>query len=520
MLEMARRRHRSLWSVMVELEGQPGLLRLSRETRDRLSRLRRDLRSAMTAAHARPGGEVLYEHLTRSGRLRELVADADRGDEAALRNVARFFELVRRQSAVVADDRLEFLVPHLRTLADAGDDTSGSDADAPDDAIAVLTVHKAKGLEFPVVFLVGLVDGRFPLRGRTDALSSPDLAAASGPARIEALLAEERRLCYVAMTRARDELHLSWSRTSAGGRSRRPSPFVAEALDLVSPPSVDEGGHGSDALVARIAAGLERPAEVPSPVVSPTVPDRSGPLALSFSQIDDYLSCPLKYRLRHQVRVPTPPHHALVLGNALHQAAAAFHTAQMRGRILTEAEVLDVFDSHWSSEGFLSREHEEARYAAGRAALSRFRASQLEPEASVPEAVERPFSVRIDADVVRGRYDRVDRTPDGAVITDYKSSDVRDQRKADEKARASLQLQVYALAHEAETGELPAEVRLHFLESGVVGTARPDPARLERARSRISQAAAGIKAGEFGARPEYLACTYCPYREVCPSSAA
>ncbi|MEO7118629.1 MAG: PD-(D/E)XK nuclease family protein, partial [Candidatus Limnocylindrales bacterium] len=248
--------------------------------------------------------------------------------------------------------------------------------------------------------------------------------------------------------------------------------------------------------------------------------ERTGPLTLSFSQIDDYLSCPLKYRLRHEVRVPTPPHHALILGNAMHQAAAAFHNAAIRGRSMSPDGLLEVFDAHWSTEGFLSRHHEEARYAAGRDALLRFHAAQSAESVTPPVAVERAFAVTLEGDVVRGRYDRVDETAGGVVITDYKSSDVRDPRKAAQKARDSLQLQVYALAHEAETGALPAAVQLHFLESGVVGRAVPDGTRLEKARARIRQAGRGIRAGAFEARPDHVACGYCPFREICPSSAA
>ena len=147
---------------------------------------------------------------------------------------------------------------------------------------------------------------------------------------------------------------------------------------------------------------------------------------------------------------------------------------------MDEAELLEVFATHWSSDGFFSREHEEARYASGEAALRRFLADQLRDGASLPVAVERPFSVRLGRDTVRGRYDRLDETPAGTVITDYKSSDVRDPKKAAEKARDSLQLQLYALAYQAETGDLPAAVELHFLESGLTGRVIPDPARLEK----------------------------------------
>ena len=122
--------------------------------------------------------------------------------------------------------RLPSVLPHLRAILDAGEETDGDDADLHREAVSVLTVHKAKGLEFRVVFVLGLVEGRFPMRGRPDRLSLPPvLRGAVVPE--EAPWAEERRLCFVAMTRARDELILSHSTESAGGRRvdhRRSSP--------------------------------------------------------------------------------------------------------------------------------------------------------------------------------------------------------------------------------------------------------------------------------------------------------
>jgi DNA helicase-2/ATP-dependent DNA helicase PcrA len=108
---------------------------------------------------------------------------------------------------------------------------------------------------------------------------------------------------------------------------------------------------------------------------------------------------------------------------------------------------------------------------------------------------------------------------DRVTITDYKSSDVRDPVKARQRARDSLQLQIYAIAYEAMTGRLPDAVQLYFLDSGLVGRAPVDAGRLDRARERISTAAAGIRARDYTPRPETMGCTYCPYREICPSSA-
>jgi DNA helicase-2/ATP-dependent DNA helicase PcrA len=105
-------------------------------------------------------------------------------------------------------------------------------------------------------------------------------------------------------------------------------------------------------------------------------------------------------------------------------------------------------------------------------------------------------------------------------ITDYKSSDVRDPVKARQRARDSLQLQIYAMGYEAMTGRLPDAVALHFLESGLVGEVAVDPKRLAKARDKIAQAAAGMRARDYTPKPDYLACTYCAFRDICPASVA
>jgi DNA helicase-2/ATP-dependent DNA helicase PcrA len=507
-LDHARRRHRSPWQVMAELVDQPGILRLSEATRSAMRRLVTDLKAAIAASHEQPVATVLYGHLRSTGRYAALVAQAEAGDDGPLRRVAQLFELLRGQGTLLADARAAVVVPHLRSLLDAGADPAADDLDPDVDAVAVLTVHKAKGLEFPIVHLAGLAEGRFPARARRDRFAVPE---ALRPKLLveEAPWAEERRLAYVGMTRARDELILSYAAESGsgGGRRRRPSPFIAEALDRL-PPEV----------APRPSVATIEAAAVEAPPAAPVVAD--GPRALSYSQLDDFLSCPLRYHLRYRVGVPAPAHHALVVGSALHQAVAAWHGAALRGGTLDLAGMEAVYAAHWRSEGFLSRAHEEARYAAGLAALGRF----MDGGAAFPDrttiASEQAFSVRIGGHELRGRYDRVDRGPVGAVITDYKSGDVRDQKHADEKARDSLQLQAYALAWEAQSGDLPAAMELHFLESGFTGRVRPDATKLEKARRTLTTAAAGIAAGEKTPAPDRFTCGWCPFRDICPAAEA
>ena len=95
---------------------------------------------------------------------------------------------------------------------------------------------------------------------------------------------------------------------------------------------------------------------------------------------------------------------------------------------------------------------------------------------------------------------------------------MRDLPTANRRARESLQLSIYALAHEAEHGALPDEVALHFLESGMVGRSAPTEKRLEKAQEQFTQAAAGIRGRAFDATPSAMRCGYCPFREICPDA--
>jgi DNA helicase-2/ATP-dependent DNA helicase PcrA len=513
-LTNARRRRSSLAAALADAVADPERSPFSLRAIEVVQRLLGSLEAHRAMSTEKSSGELLYHFISGSGWLARLAHEARETGEERLANVGRFFEIVRRQGGLLRDDRLPFLVAQLDTLIETGDDPSTADVD-PDagDAVHVLTYHKAKGLEFGVVFLVGLVDDRFPGRERRDALELPD-ALVSGPAPDDDQhVAEERRLFYVGMTRAREELVLSSAQDYGGRISRGVSRFVAEALDL--PPATPVETI-RPALLEQLARHQASPTEPAAVRPKPRLGDR--PLTLSYGQINDYLDCPAKYRYGHVVRLPTPASHQMVYGRALHAAAQAYHRRQLAGGTMAVEELHAALDASWESVGFLTREHEEARRAAAHEAVDRFWHDQQRDPAR-PTAVERDFTVAFGQDRIRGRYDRVDRDVAGrVVITDYKSSDVRDLPTANRRARESLQLSIYALAHEAERDSLPDELALHFLESGIIGRATPTEKRLEKAQEKLSQAASGIRAGRFEATPSAMRCGYCPFREICPDA--
>jgi DNA helicase-2/ATP-dependent DNA helicase PcrA len=357
-----------------------------------------DLERATSEVPRRRTGEVLYGFLQWSGLLGRLAKESSAEAEAKVRNIARFFEVVKAYGDVAEHDRVPAFVAHLDLLREAGDDPAVAEADPDEDAVHVLTVHKAKGLEFPHVFLVGCAESKFPLQRRGDALGLPEeLVKEELTGGGNGHLLEERRLFYVAMTRARDELVLTSASDYGTSRARKVSRFVVEALDLPSPKPASRKATPLEAL-ARHA-----PAPEPPPPAEVPLPDDE-PLRLSYAR-STTADVPLKYRYVHVLRVPLLTHHGH-LRPAVLAVRLPSRRARLAGRPFSADDLVAAFRTAWVSEGFLSREHEEERRRAGEAMLRRFHAEEAEAPWS-PTAVEQAFAFDLERNRVQGRYDLV-----------------------------------------------------------------------------------------------------------------
>jgi DNA helicase-2/ATP-dependent DNA helicase PcrA len=466
------------------------------------------------AAH-RPTHEVLYEFLTRSGFLDGLVADGGPEATEQVQNLNKLFRIVQRIGPLLEADRVPSFIAHLDLLIEAGDDPSAAEIDDDENAVVLLTAHNAKGLEFPVVYLVQLAELRFPLRHRADLLEFPrELMKSHGDPSLDHYR-EERRLFYVAMTRSRDRLVLCHADDYGGKNTHTLSRFVVETLALSSPPREKKSLSAREA-IERFAPA----AEAPAPVLAPLEPDEI--LQLSNEQAQTFLTCPLQYYYRYGMQVPLAPDPTAMYGIAMHQAIREVARARMMGLPVREEDAIAALERAWRSEGFFSREHEERRLEAGRETLRQFIAREVR-NPRLPAAVEQTFRFKIGSNVITGRFDRVDEGPDGPILVDYKTSAIEDQDQAQRRARESLQteqLGLYALAY-AETRERPpVRVELHFIESGLVGSAAVKVSHLHDARQRIRLAAEGIRRAEFPSRPDPWVCRSCAYSRFCPDSAA
>ena len=503
----ADRKHRWLFDV---LRAVPEEVAITEEGAGAVARLVADLQRYMELAREHPTGEVLYQFLVDSG-LMTRYAKAPAELEQEVQNVSKFFTRVKDAARVLKYDNVREFVNHLDALIDAGDDPAVAEADSETPAVHVLTVHKSKGLEWPIVFMVDCMQNRFPSTRRSDPVEIPAELIKDTLPTGDFHEQEERRLFYVGMTRAKERLYLTSAEDLGGKRKWKVSQFVLEALDLPK-----DAARPFRAQAIEQLRRLAPPPEAVGLALAPIADDE--PLAISHRQVDDYETCPLKYQYIHILRIPLRQHHSVVYGSALHNAVEFYLRRRAAGNYTSLEDFLRAFDDAWRNEGFLTREHEDQRKRAGVAALTRFYHEE-EASGQKPTDVEREFGFNLGLNRVRGRFDRVDETPEGLVIVDYKSSDVTDQKKADQRARESLQLKIYALAQHEMTGRLPARVELRFLESGLTGRHTPTLGDLVTARDAIEAAARGIRLREFEATPDYQACRYCPYNQICPSTA-
>jgi DNA helicase-2/ATP-dependent DNA helicase PcrA len=320
---------------------------------------------------------------------------------------------------------------------------------------------------------------------------------------------EERRLFYVGMTRAKKQLYLTAARDYGGQRTRKLSRFVREALDL---PDLKERLIKTSPLEALKSfelgvKGYEQNSEL-------ITPDSELLLTLSHYQIDDYRTCPLKYKYIHILRVPILHHHTVIYGLAIHEAIKEYYRRKVSNRPMTEDDIIKAFEGAWRSEGFLTREHEEKRFEAGKEALRRF--FRDEAGKAPPTHIEKDFSFLLDKNLVKGRWDRVDIKDSEVVIIDYKTSEVYKEEDAHRKAKESLQLSIYALAYRERFGKIPERLELRFVESGLIGVTVKKEKDIAETAKIIREVAEGIRKRDFSARPTYIACDYCAYQGICP----
>ena len=240
-----------------------------------------------------------------------------------------------------------------------------------------------------------------------------------------------------------------------------------------------------------------------------------GGLRLSFSRVDTYRSCPLRFRFAYVDQLPATPGPQLSWGSSIHAALEAWWDQKLPQPPPVEHLLQALYD-HWDNEGFagMDRDEKVRWYRHAQEVLRRHHA-RFAADYTPAVATEQWFELDLGDDiVVVGSIDHVQRTPSGGLgIVDWKTNRKAKTRR---QVAGSLQLAIYTLAAAELWGTEPEWVALDFVVPGLrVTVDRPD-IDTGRAVAEIRDVAARIRSEAFEPTPSPL-CPWCDWRASCPA---
>lgn len=457
------------------------------------------------------------------------------------------------------DTSLDAFVDYLEALDQLGGSEARIDVLPEGDAVALMTVHGAKGLEFDVVVLAGLNRLDAGTTGSSSGVLPPDLRHdrdiyprreefvdrtqyLNGIKEVEKDLAEDeqRRLYYVAVTRSRKHLYLTWSKQHPA-RKRPTGKFALldelsglvqeQAIPLYPAPVEDpplgtffnkvatrvdpsdgfvqfasdwgaywKGKPAEHKAMAVLELGMARYESKRDDLLRDIDQIRNAILdssfspaprnVFSYSQINTWEQCPRRYLLQYVVGVPANPAHdyRTRLGSAFHDALHAQHIAREQGH---EVDFRALLQEALATSGGDYEAEPTTRAVTG------FLSS---PDSSAtPLFTEQEFFLRLrpgpNAPVIHGFIDRIQQTPDGEIeIVDYKTNR---QNKSRDEVLYDLQLPIYVLACREALGLEPRYATMAFVRHGNWVRIDVNDFDMGSVRQRIESTIAGINSGHF-----------------------
>ena len=494
---------------------------------------------AFDAAHPAPAALVEFHAAQRKNlwksTAREILAEVidwleirPRAGERDRKYVKRLAEFVKEWEAKSETRLLPEFIEYLEYFQQANGSINLDD-DAPGDAVQLMTVHGAKGLEFPHVFLLRVNTGCFPPNKRPMLFEFPEALMKEELPEGDFHIQEERRLFYVALTRAQDRLTVT---TLTEKKGRVPT-FIEDMMmdpavkrrDIrqlapkVSAADEAEGAKEEESRMELFPASGEPP-RIFSRIAAWAEtfhPAPFEPLTLNPSAVAGYRACPQQYLFERMWSLRGTPKATYTFGRVMHGTIRRVMTEFKKGHRLAFDDVQRIYEMEWSDVGFEDDYQKEEYKRDGLEQLRTFHATMLASEPVVLEQ-EKTFELALENNVmVNGRIDQINSLGGSArskdvEIVDYKTGKPRKPKEA----AKDLQLSVYALAVKEILELNPVRLVFHYLENNERQETTRDAKQLREAQAVVLETAADIRAGEFPTRPGF-ACRSCAFRPICPA---
>jgi len=320
-----------------------------------------------------------------------------------------------------------------------------------------------------------MVDLRFPTTERKEPIALPNALVKEILPDGDAHLEEERRLFYVAMTRAKVGLYFSWSSDYGGTRKKKPSRFLFE-LNLAETSSTDSQQSRSDKTSLFQNASL--------PLAEQKKAYYEIPKFYSYTQLQSYDKCPHQYFIDHVLKIPKPGKHFFSFGQSMHLSLQKFFTIVMQSQSLAQPDLfgqsksgrnlainltwetlLRLYEQSWIDDWYESKEQKQQYFKKGKEQLKDF---FYKHQKQWPKIIglEQSFKLRIGGHLIYGKIDRIDDWGEAGVqIVDYKTTEMKGKKEFKIEPEQKNQLLLYQLACEEVVKRKPANLQFYFLDN-------------------------------------------------------
>ncbi len=470
---------------------------------------------------------VLYNFLETSGYLKYLINGENEGNREIIRQIyqlKQYFDYIENFEKMVPGARISDFVAHFSDVLDAGDLGVLKQPQETPDSVNIMTVHMSKGLEFKYVFVVNMVDDRFPSRRKSEGIEMPIELIKEQMPEGDFHIQEERRLFYVASTRAKEKLYYTSATDYGGARDKKISRFL------------DELGYKGDKFIKK-----EKKSALPKK--EKKIEEEKGefiyelPKAFSFSQISSYNNCPYQYKLRSILKLQTKGGPQLSFGQTMHSVLQKFYiqikelnsakqenlfsvpqkSSVSKGELKVPAleELIQIYEESFIDDWYKSAKQREDYYLRGKEILRDYY-KHNEGKWQIPIALEQGFKYKVGPYLLSGKIDRIDQKADGTLqIIDYKTGNPKTELATEDKDQLLIyQLVVNDLPEFKNIGQVNALSYLYLSDQSEL-TFIGKEKDLEKIKNKVIETIEQINARNFVATPEKFACTNCDFKDIC-----
>jgi len=451
--------------------------------------------------------------------LKKLITSEHREE---LDYLAQFYKKIKDFEQANPDSSLKSFMSQLNLELES--DEQGKLAFDPDqgpDLIKIMTIHSAKGLEFKYVFIGGMVDLRFPSTERKDPIEIPAQLIKEKLPEGDMHLQEERRLCYVAITRAKQGLFFTSADDYGGLRKKKISLFLTEMGFSQSEYFAKSKVSQTDFIEPKIKVKKKKLVVI--------LPEH-----FSYTQLAAFDTCPYQYKLAHILKVPVRGRPSFTFGKVMHNTLYEFlqtidqanakkqnnlfgapNSVKSPAIAISEAELLKIYETHWLNEWFDSKKQEQDYFQAGKKMLKDFYQKFSQQRTTILQyqgkpALEVEFNLKIKDIVLKGKIDRIDEVAGGVRLLDYKTGEAKEKiSKADK-----TQLLLYQIAAEESLGLKPVELGYYYLGEGEIVSFLGTEKEKDDLKIKIIEQTEQIKTSNFTAKPGWH-CQFCDFKSIC-----